>query len=397
MKKVAIIWANPYNSNMGVAALAYSALALICDVLEESQEAYEITFIGSNTTKKDSINIGKKKYEFNNLESLDYLKLKSIVKLLLQYKKYNLFKVLSNDYILDIGEGDSFADIYGKERFNRIVNSKRIFNFFRRKQMLLPQTVGPFKDSILEKKAIQAIKSFDSIYVRDKQSYDYTRALLSDRNINESIDVAFYLPFEKTVYDKSKIHIGINVSGLLWNGGYTKNDQFGLKTDYQVLIRNVIEYFITKGNCQIHLVPHVIPIVDHVENDRTISEEILKEYPDVIIAPRFNSPIEAKSYISGLDFFTGARMHSTIAAFSSGVPVVPMAYSRKFNGLFNETLKYKYMSDLVNEDTEIAFNNIIEGYENRDKLRDNVRNSLTEIVLPRLNRLKEELAVFFNS
>jgi polysaccharide pyruvyl transferase WcaK-like protein len=37
-------------------------------------------------------------------------------------------------------------------------------------------------------------------------------------------------------------------------------------------------------------------------------------------------------------------MHSTIGAFSAGVPVIPVAYSRKFNGLFN-TLEYPYYID----------------------------------------------------
>ena len=52
--------------------------------------------------------------------------------------------------------------------------------------------------------------------------------------------------------------------------------------------------------------------------------------PGVVRAPNSNSPSEAKSYIAGLDFLTAARMHACIAAFSAGVPVVPVAYSRKF-------------------------------------------------------------------
>ena len=63
-------------------------------------------------------------------------------------------------------------------------------------------------------------------------------------------------------------------------------------------------------------------------------------YPRAIVAPAFRTPVEAKSYIAGMDFFAGARMHACIAAVSSGVPVYPLAYSRKFNGLFVETLGY---------------------------------------------------------
>lgn len=58
------------------------------------------------------------------------------------------------------------------------------------------------------------------------------------------------------------------------------------------------------------------------------------EFPGSVLAPAFASPSEAKSYIAGMDFFMGARMHACITALLSGVPVVPMAYSLKFEGLF---------------------------------------------------------------
>jgi len=40
-----------------------------------------------------------------------------------------------------------------------------------------------------------------------------------------------------------------------------------------------------------------------------------------------------KYFISQLDYFAGARMHSTIAAFSTNVPTISLAYSRKGEAL----------------------------------------------------------------
>ncbi|MBK7050721.1 MAG: hypothetical protein IPH54_08030 [Rhodoferax sp.] len=68
-----------------------------------------------------------------------------------------------------------------------------------------------------------------------------------------------------------------------------------------------------------------------------------------------------------MNFFTGARMHVYIAAFSSGVPVVPMAYSRKFNGLFG-TLGYVEIADCRRETTETVIENIMGGYKRRSVL-----------------------------
>jgi len=72
-------------------------------------------------------------------------------------------------------------------------------------------------------------------------------------------------------------------------------------------------------------VSHVISERFVVEDDYRIAQKLAEEFPGTIVAPRFRNSSEAKSYISGLDFFCGSRMHACIAAFSSGVPVVPVA------------------------------------------------------------------------
>ncbi|TLX73960.1 polysaccharide pyruvyl transferase family protein [Labilibacter sediminis] len=392
MKKIAILWADPYNTNLGVSALAYSSLALIEDALKLKD--LSVTFVGCKFTRRDKVLLGDNEYEFETLEGLDYFRVKSLLKMLFQYKKYKPHKLLGFDYIVDIGAGDSYADIYGLARFYRMYNSKRLFKVLRKKQLLLPQTIGPFKDKKIEKKAFDILKSFTYVFGRDQLSYNYANKFIRRDKLDESIDVAFYLPFKAYKFKEGKTHIGINVSGLLWNGGYTKNNQFNLTSNYQKLIRNTIEYFINEENCVVHLVGHVVPEYEHVENDFTVCELLNKEYNSTILAPRFKSPIEAKSYIAGLNFFTGARMHSTIAAFSAGVPVCPMAYSRKFNGLFVNTLQYDWLGDCVNDDTQKVFNDIVDAFNKRKELKERIQESHIEIITPRLNNLKEKLKDF---
>ncbi len=60
-------------------------------------------------------------------------------------------------------------------------------------------------------------------------------------------------------------------------------------------------------------------------------------------------------------------MHACIAAFSSGVPVVPMAYSRKFEGLFG-TIGYERTVDCTSETAEAIEENIQAAYANRERL-----------------------------
>ena len=94
--------------------------------------------------------------------------------------------------------------------------------------------------------------------VRDKQSADYVKSLLSNLDVAEIIDVAFFMPYEKKEFNKEYIHVGLNISALLWNGGYTMDNQFGLKSNYQCLIRGIVEYFLSKKDVKLHLIPHVV-------------------------------------------------------------------------------------------------------------------------------------------
>jgi polysaccharide pyruvyl transferase WcaK-like protein len=68
-------------------------------------------------------------------------------------------------------------------------------------------------------------------------------------------------------------------------------------------------------------------------------------------------------------------MHACIAAFSTGVAVVPLAYSRKFNGLF-ESLGYSVIADGKAMCNEEAFATVTNGYIARASLSRQVGSAL---------------------
>ena len=389
--QIGIVWANPYNRNLGVAALAYSSLALLYDMAVEHGLKADFSFFGSERTGFDEITVGDKVIRFRNIPGLDFFDWKWQAKLLLCPRKHRLADIHSIEYVFDIAEGDSFTDIYGDVRFRKIRNSKIYFGKRVKKQILLPQTIGPFKEPRNERSAFRAMGYADLVISRDRLSYNYTADHLPAGNVMESIDVAFYMPFTRGRFDQQKVHVGVNVSGLLWNGGYTRNNQFGMKADYRKLVVDVLGYFQGQDHVEVHLVPHVLPEHQAVEDDYQAAKELQKEFPAAVLAPRFTTPVEAKSYISGLDFFTGARMHACIAAFSTGVPVYPMAYSRKFNGLFTDTLQYEWLGDCVNTTEKTVLEGLKAAYTLRSELRQQVANRMETIVRPRLVSLKERL------
>jgi polysaccharide pyruvyl transferase WcaK-like protein len=391
--KIGIIWANPYNKNLGVGALAYSSIVLLNDVAKENKLDVEFSIFGSSIPTPDCLRIKKgTSISFSNIYGMDFYSLKSKINLLLFPERFQRNAILDFDYIFDIAEGDGFTDSYGDENFQKILNSKRFFSKKNKKQILLPQTIGPFKNPMHEKEAFKVMSKLNNVISRDQQTYDYLAKFLPKEKIAKAIDVSFYMPFERNKFENGKINVGINVSALLWNGGSTGNNQGNLKTDYKKLIRNTLSYFIAIENVQIHLVPHVIDRDFPLEDDYFVSQELMNEFPKLILAPRFDDPIEAKNYISGMDFFSGARLHACIAAFSTGVPVFPMASSTKFDGLFVDTLAYEWMGDCVNDSEDRVFDLLKEAFNTREQLKTKIEEANTIIVKPRLQLLKDILS-----
>lgn len=391
------------NGNLGCVALAYSALFLIDSVLTEKGVKYQF-FLTDSMHPKDGdyhIQLNDKKIRYKQIGHVLPLSKKSFLKSIINYKKLFFDKQIFKDadYILDIGQGDSFADIYGANRFNAIDLIHKEALRYRKPYCLLPQTIGPFKTDAIKKAANKAIEKATMVMARDKKSYDYVLTNVPEQiNVKEYIDVAFFLPYTKQVFDPAFTHVGLNISGLLWHGGYTGDNQFGLKDDYQKIIREIIEYFIKMANVKLHLISHVVGSERNIENDYEVCYDLIHElnYPNLILAPLFLSPIDAKSYISGMDFFMGARMHSTIAAFSSGVPVVPMAYSRKFNGLFEDSLGYQHLIDLKTDNTNEVLAFIIDTFSKRESLRNEIRKLLGNVVEKKKKLIIDDLRSFFH-
>lgn len=404
MKKLNIIIANApmYNGNRGCVALSLSSMYLIDKILSSKNIPY--TFYlpqsGHRVFGEYTFKVDNKTIKYIAIPDISCFSLRTKIKNIIFFKRYIQTSLIykQTDYIFDIGQGDSFADIYGKKRFEWIFAQYKLGKKFNKPYCILPQTVGPFKNPKFKAQAIKGISRAKCVLVRDKQSYDFVKEALPKKQVHETIDVAFFLPFIKKIFDSSFIHVGLNISALLWHGGYTQNNQFNLNIDYPNLICDIIFFFLNIENVKLHLIPHVVDSERGIENDYAVSYDLYEKFhhPNLILSPLFLDPISAKGYIAGMDFFMGARMHSTIAAFSTGVPVVPMAYSRKFNGLFIDTLNYSYLADMKTENNFEIINIIKESFQKRDFLKKEIDYQLNTTVMDKKLKLQTNLTKFLN-
>ena len=232
------------------------------------------------------------------------------------------------------------------------------------------QTIGPFQGKN-EQRVRDLIKQCREVFVRDERSEEYVKKI-AQRDAILTTDVAFTLPYTKSKEIK-KNTVGINPSGLLWSGGYTQNNQFGLTVDYKDYLRKVIRELLNQGK-EVHLIPHVWTHLNSVDNDLIACDQLKKEFPEVMIAPEFQTPMEAKTYISQMEVFSGARMHATIGAYSSNTAVIPFSYSRKFEGLF-ESLEYHYTVCGYNDSTEEAIEKTLSWIAQRELLLKSIEHS----------------------
>jgi polysaccharide pyruvyl transferase WcaK-like protein len=259
--------------------------------------------------------------------------------------------IAESDAVWDISGGDSFTDLYGDRRFAAITSPKLITLQRGIPLVLLPQTYGPFRDERRREVARTIVRQADRAWARDERSFDVLRGLLGDdfdpQRHRCGVDVAFALepraplslPDEVAEQLEQPLPpIGLNVSGLLFNEP-GRGTAYGFKCDYRELVSRLLKALLKRNDSDVLLIPHVITAPGHYESDiaacEMLAEVVPRQYRErVRVLPALSDPREVKWVIGRLSWFCGTRMHSTIAALSSGVPTAAIAYSIKTLGVF---------------------------------------------------------------
>ena len=184
-------------------------------------------------------------------------------------------------------------------------------------------------DSLRDPDLLRDLISYDHIFARESITYKaLLTAGLSPENITMRQDPAFELKtaeVELPEWFKPHNTIGINLSPMI----QARESKKGIvRQNYW----NFVEFILEKTDQNIALIPHVVwPSSDDREPLTKIYEAF--KYSNRVFMVE-DAPAEVlKGYIANCSFFVGARTHSTIAAYSSGVPTLVMGYSVKSRGI----------------------------------------------------------------
>ncbi len=354
MKRFGLMGLSFVDANKGCEALTYTFLKMLQDIYKDEQ--IELVCIAN------SEDLGKIPEFFPKLSI--YCHVLNKYSVLSWISTYNVIKSL--DAVFDASYGDGFTGIYGTARNFIQIMRKQIVYWAGKPVFLLPQTYGrykfPFKrwsERMIDKAALA--------YARDD-----TGKMLKRASVKKTSDMAFGLPFDKTLYPMTgeRKRIGINVSSLLWDASTV--GRFGLTLDYRKFYVELLNYLTSNDRYEVHIIPHVIDVKNYKsgENDCRVLDEIKGIYGDKVVqAPAFDNCIAAKSYIANMDVFLGSRMHATIGAISSGVATIPFSYCHKFEALYGN-LNYPYVISATKVSTEEALQVAKEWVATPEKLKE---------------------------
>ena len=410
--RVCLMGASLETGNMGVSALA---LSLIKNILKVRPDASISLLVGNKIPLIRNVDVSGKKVPVNVInyrlsprakisEHLVWILALAILHRLLPFQSIRERIIHSNawlrelheaTFIGDIHGGDSFSDIYGFVRFFWEALPDMIVFLMQRDLVLLPQTFGPYRSSISRYLASFIITRSRIITVRDRTGVDFVKKMLGKQASKDKVtfcpDVAFTLDSRATI--APMIHppidgecisslIGININGLLYNGGYNRGNMFALQFDYRSFISHMVTTILDRTSSDILLIPHTYGTPGSINNDLDASEDVIKSIPtkDIgrihLLAERCDPPT-LKYHIRKCNFFVGSRMHACIAAISQGVPAVAVAYSAKFKGVFASVGVGEYVADAHQLKMAEVVEKVLLCYHHRDRLRHLLERQMT--------------------
>ena len=279
--------------------------------------------------------------------------------------------------VLEIG-GDNYSLDYGRPY--TFLDLDRNIKSAGKPLAIWGASIGPFDaDPKFEQFILNHFKTIvDHLFVRETASFEYLQQK-GLTNISLMADPAIMMMPEKPkeiTWDEDKMHgaIGLNLSTF-----QAKKFASG-QLDYWQLTQEhidaladfgaeLVNWLVTTFNRPVLLVPHVMAPV-HWNNDHRLLEKVLGKVDAKLrdqvqcLPPNLNAA-ELKWAISNCSVFAGSRTHSTIAAISTGVPLLAFGYSRKATGIMRDLYGHDSFclpsSDFTADKVKAMFSRLVAG------------------------------------
>jgi len=296
------------------------------------------------------------------------------------YWQYRSFlKLITKDDVMLSTGGDMFC----------YEDNEAVYTCQRMQKLNIPTVLWGCSVGLdnLSQEKVRTLRNVKMIYARESLTKDMLEANGFD-NVSLFPDPAFILQpedYNEEFFQISENTIGVNLSCFVI-------PENSLSSAFGKEVTSLFNYILQSTDLNIVLFPHVL-WAD--QDDRITSKIILEKYGEsnrVSIFPseKFNY-CQIRKAISRCKYFIGARTHSVISAYSTGIPTIALGYSVKSKGI---------AKDLgLPSITVIDSKNIIEGdlirsfsylQANENELRNHLRDILP-VYIDKLNGIEDHL------
>ena len=191
------------------------------------------------------------------------------------------------------------------------------------------------------------LRRLDFVAVRESRSVRYLAGIGVQSNVVPVVDTAFLMmpqPVDTAAFWPRAAASGVVGLNISWLIDQVRRDQ-GVASDVVAEAVAFIAQVLQGSDLGVLLVPHVAPLDGNARNNDDLMNQRIREALKTAglddsrygVVPSGMNAAQLKYIISECRFLLAARTHATIAAFSSGVPTVSIAYSVKAEGI-NEDL-----------------------------------------------------------
>jgi colanic acid/amylovoran biosynthesis protein len=301
-----------------------------------------------------------------------------------EFTQYDLFIDLS---------GESLTDYYGQMSLLKCLYPLALGTLLKRKVVVYGQSIGPFDRPLGRIIARFVLNRVSLIIARDEYSMEFLKNYqITKAPTYHTTDPAFILkPASKTRTTKNfqsegikhsptKVLIGVAASrgsfrrSVSGNGNIEETYQHFL----EVLAKG-LDALIEQLDADVIFIPHVISAR---QDDREVARKIyqfIKHQERVTLVEGEYTTEELKGMIAECDLFVGSRMHANIAALSSHVPTIAIAYSHKMLSLMEGIGLTHYVCNIETVTAENLTEKVVDAWQNRAKLQDHLNVKMDEM------------------
>ncbi|MBE5918592.1 MAG: polysaccharide pyruvyl transferase family protein [Pseudobutyrivibrio ruminis] len=257
----------------------------------------------------------------------------------------NYLNELADSDIVLVSGGHHLTDLLGEASYYRLASNFSIPQYFGKKVVLLPQSLGPANSNEVKRGIKKILTNAYSIAYRDDASKSFLQSLDITTTNMYVPDLVYSLDIENSNTIKDVVVVALYHS-------YSRDNKDKLNFTIPNLIK-VINELANSG--------YLVKIVSMDQGDEEYYEEIVNGITPCELRERIIFEESKKNIIDTINIFQEAKFsityktHSTIFSMIANVPVVAIAYHRKTN----EFMESMDLENYVLDDNEADYESIM--------------------------------------